>query len=355
MRPAILTALWVCAALVVGCSYADFEKPYFRNYVADYFGGWERPEEVEGSDYAEVRALAAAIEKWQESSAFEEGEYRIGAGDELEISISVPTSLESIATVTQRVTARGEISTPLIGQVQVVGTTIDGLQRKLVQMYADGYLKSPIVGVAVKKYASKRYMVTGAVMKPGIYGLEENRTTVIEAVLAAGGVLPEAGEYAVITRRRTLGEETQVQTVRVNIDAMLRRGAFDQNVWVGPGDVVHVPPETNPKKFYVLGFANTQGSFPLPRDRKFYILDAVAEARGISPVARPDMTELIRVTPTGKKRYPVDLTKVVRGEIQDIPLAPGDVLRIRTSWWRRHLEGLRYMFGLAGSVPTAAP
>jgi len=349
-----------CAALALlsillpfGCSYADFEKPIFRNYARDLFGGWERPEAVSWRGGAESRQLAEAIEKWQKESALEEGEYSIGAGDEMDITVTVPTQLEPVAAVTQRVTAKGEIVCPLIGTVKVAGLTVDALQRKLTQMYADGYVKGPIVGVAITKYASKRFMVTGAVSKPGIYGLEENRTTVIEALLIAGGVLPEAGQYAVITRVRTRDGKKHSETLRVDIDAMLRHGVLSQNVWIGPGDVIHVPPETNPKQFYVFGFANSQGSFPMPRDRTVYVLDAIAAAGGISPVARPDMAELIRQTPTGKKRYPIDLTKIVRGDIRDIPLAPGDVIRIKTSWWRRYIEGLRYMFGFARSVPVA--
>lgn len=343
--------LAVTLLVAAGCSYQDFDKPLMRNPARDLFSRADRPVYYDSVNRAELERLREAANEWQEKSEREDREYALGVADEVEIVVSVPTQIEPVANFTQRVTASGQISCPLIGQVDVVGRTISELQRHLVQAYGDGYVKSPIITISVLEYNSKRCLVTGAVAKPGIYQLQTNRLSLVEALLNAGGVLPEGSEYAVVTRRRMQGEQEVTDSVKVNINALLRHSDLTQNVWVQPGDVVHVPPETDPKVFYVFGFANRQGSFAMPRDGTLSVLDAIANAGGISASARPDKAFLIRELSSGRKRrYVVNLADIVVGQADDIPLMPGDVLIVRTSWWRRYMEGVRYFLGFTSSV-----
>jgi protein involved in polysaccharide export with SLBB domain len=51
---------------------------------------------------------------------------------------------------------------------------------------ADGYMEYPLVTVYLKEVKSKKYLVSGEVLKPGSYPLEDN-TTVLKAISIAGG------------------------------------------------------------------------------------------------------------------------------------------------------------------------
>ena len=350
MKTTILPLL-ACLLLVTGCSYQDFDKPLLFNPVRALFATRRSPTYFDTVDRAELARMREGVLIWQKQSISDEREYAVGVGDELEISVSVPTQIESIATVKQRVAANGEISCPFIGQVQAIGHSITELQRRLVGLYGDGYVKNPIITVSVTKYNSKRYLVTGAVRKPGIYNLETNRISLVEALLNAGGIQEDASQFALVTRKRRSGDEIVTATVKVDTNALLRHSDLTQNVWVLPGDVVHVPPEAEARTYYVFGFANGQGPFPMPRDGTIRLLDALAHAHGISPLARPDKAFLIRTGPRGeKKRYEIDLSDIVMGRAENFLLMSGDILVVRTSWWRRYLEGISYIMGFKGAA-----
>ena len=38
------------------------------------------------------------------------------------------------------------------------------------------------------------------------------------------------------------------------------------------------------------------------------------------------------------------------GQDENFLMMPGDTILVRTSWWRRYLEGFRYIMGFTGSV-----
>ena len=159
MKTTILPLL-ACLLLVTGCSYQDFDKPLLFNPVRALFATRRSPTYFDTVDRAELARMREGVLIWQKQSISDEREYAVGVGDELEISVSVPTQIESIATVKQRVAANGEISCPFIGQVQAIGHSITELQRRLVGLYGDGYVKNPIITVSVTKYNSKRYLLT---------------------------------------------------------------------------------------------------------------------------------------------------------------------------------------------------
>ena len=72
-------------------------------------------------------------------------------------------------TVTVRVTHQGQISLPLIGEIDVKGLTVLGLEKKLRQAY-DRYIYNPQVGVLIREFR-QRVSVIGAVQKPGVFEL----------------------------------------------------------------------------------------------------------------------------------------------------------------------------------------
>ena len=67
------------------------------------------------------------------------------------------------------VSATGDISLPLLGQLQVAGMTAPQLETQVQQMLNDKYLRDPHVTVNVLQYGSHQVTVEGSVTSPGMY------------------------------------------------------------------------------------------------------------------------------------------------------------------------------------------
>jgi polysaccharide export outer membrane protein len=99
-------------------------------------------------------------------------EYEIGPGDVLNVTVLAQPAMSGEMTVEPD----GMLSFPFLGRVKAAGLSPVELERKLVTLLADGYLKRPQVSVAVKQYRSQRVFVTGEVLRPGPYGLRPRRS-----------------------------------------------------------------------------------------------------------------------------------------------------------------------------------
>ncbi len=132
------------------------------------------------------------------------------------------------------VAPNGTIPLPLIGEVSVAGLTTSQIEKKLIEEYAANYLKNPYITVTV---LSRRYYVLGEVKSPGAYPMM-GTVTVLTAITQAGGFTDYAAENKVSVIRR---KGSQKQTIRVNVDKIIKEGDTKYDVILQPGDVVNVP------------------------------------------------------------------------------------------------------------------
>lgn len=115
-------------------------------------------------------------------------EHRIAARDELRITVVGHPD----AGGQQRVSDLGSIVHPWLGDVPAAGRTESELAEDLRRRLADGYLKEPLVTVALAAYGESVY-VMGEVARPGAYPFQPN-LTVVQALALAGGATPRAAE-----------------------------------------------------------------------------------------------------------------------------------------------------------------
>lgn len=73
-------------------------------------------------------------------------------------------SLDSVV-----ISADGQVSVPLVGQVKAAGMTTPQLEALLESELGARYLREPEVAVNVVQYASHQVTVEGAVLKPGVF------------------------------------------------------------------------------------------------------------------------------------------------------------------------------------------
>lgn len=110
-------------------------------------------------------------------------EYRIGPSDLIEISVFQVPELSK----TVRVGARGNLTLPLVGEIQAGGLTAQQLEGRIAQKLSASYLQDPQVSVFIKEYISQRVTVEGAVNKPGVFPVS-GKTTLLQAIAMAGGL-----------------------------------------------------------------------------------------------------------------------------------------------------------------------
>jgi len=156
--------------------------------------------------------------------------YRIGPHDLLKIEVFEVEELSS----EERVSEDGAVVMPLIGSVPVGGLTPREAEQKIADILGRSYLQDPQVNIFVTEYASQDVTVAGAVKQPGVFPIK-GRTTLLQAVVMAGGLDELANEEEVIVFR---GQGTpSAKAYVVNLE-QVQEGSSPDPVLVGDDRVV---------------------------------------------------------------------------------------------------------------------
>lgn len=122
--------------------------------------------------------------------------YTLAPGDKLRITVFGEETL----TGEYGVTAAGDVSFPLVGNIKVAGRTIEDLQKELTTKLGNGYLEDPRVSAEIINY--RPFYILGEVSRPGQYDFAVG-LTVEQAVAAAGGFTYRANSKKVFLKRAT--------------------------------------------------------------------------------------------------------------------------------------------------------
>jgi polysaccharide export outer membrane protein len=160
------------------------------------------------------------------------GDYRLHAGDQLEVSVWQEEGL--IRTLIVR--PDGKFSFPLAGEVQAAGRTVAEVQVDL-ETRLKRYIAEPVVTLTVTDVLGNRVYVIGQVTKPGAYVMNPS-LSVLQALSLAGGTTPFAKTDDIIILRGT-GAAQRVLSFRYGQISSGR--SLEQNVQLEGGDVVVVP------------------------------------------------------------------------------------------------------------------
>lgn len=128
----------------------------------------------------------------------------------------------------------GNISLPLIGEVQAASLTTAELDERLTGRLGEKYLQNPDVAVAVKKSSSRVVTIDGAVREPGSVPVIQP-ISLMQAVAMAKGTTDDANPRRVAVFR-TIGGQRQAAAFDLT---SIRRGQTpDPTIY--PGDIVVV-------------------------------------------------------------------------------------------------------------------
>lgn len=147
------------------------------------------------------------------------GPYTLDTGDVVRVKVYGDEALST----TYKVEDNGSVAFPLVGAVQVRGSTTQGAAAKLAAALANGYMRNPDVAVEIAEY--RPFFIQGAVRNGGqfpyVYGM-----TVRAAISTAGGFADTADRSKALLYRRAGGE--------------MMKGAVELDFPIFPGDTIVV-------------------------------------------------------------------------------------------------------------------
>ena len=167
------------------------------------------------------------------SAKSQASEYRIGAGDVLEISTWKEPELTRKEVL---VRVDGRISFPLIGDIPAAGMTpvelTDTIQKGLTK-----FVTAPVVTVTVTNPGSQKVYVLGEVLKTGEYPILKN-LTVLQAFALAGGFTQWASKDEIILIRKDGAKD---RIYKINYKDIMKGRDVENNLALQANDTIVVP------------------------------------------------------------------------------------------------------------------
>lgn len=335
MFPAL--GLAVVCGLLGGCAHRVYRV---SNLPAEYLA--PHRENVEAVDLSRLNNIAVSSET-------------VNPGDVLEVTMVTDFAELKTLTTPVRVADDGAANIPLVGPVPVAGKElVEAEQAVVAAAIQREVFRTPNITLTMKRQRKNRVTVTGAVQKPGVYQLPSADSTVLAALVAAGGLTKEAGpdvEVRDATPRqgapsirgsrgpRIAGQADGVEPVSYQAEATDQASAArislvsansstDANHYVADGATVSVGKRTL-KPIQVLGLVGKPGQYEMPLNQDLYLMDALAMAGGRTN-SLADRVILVREVPG--QIEPVRIQASIRAAMgsthANLRLAPGDVVSV---------------------------
>jgi polysaccharide biosynthesis/export protein len=261
-------------------------------------------------------------------------DYLLGAGDLLQITVFESKELNAKV----RVSSRGHVTLPLLGQVMVKGLTAREAEIKIEKSYRAKYIKDPHVSVFVEEHMSQRVTLVGQFKQPGTYEYP-SKQTLLDVMALAGGLTDNAGNMVQVRRHNARPGEPNVLVI--DLDQLIKKGRTDMNVDINGGDIIFAPEAGH---FFVDGAVRSPGSFPIRE--KLELREALVTAGGIRPWGLKDSIVLIRNF-EGKGRTGIDID-LNNPDNQEIEIKDGDIIVVKTSSWGNMVHGGGLNIGVPG-------
>jgi polysaccharide export outer membrane protein len=200
---------------------------------------------------------------------------KLGVGDAVRVTVFQQPDLTTEA----RISERGTLAMPLVGEVKVEGLSQAQAAGAIAESLKKGkYLKNPQVAVAITTLRSRQVSVLGHVTRPGRYALDDTSSQLADVIAAAGGITAAGTE-----------------TVTVLRDAKEHKVDVFKPFALKAGDTVNV--ERAPV-VYIYGEVTRSGAYPLAPDMT--VMQAIAAGGGITPRGSERRLKLRRASGPGQ-------------------------------------------------------
>lgn len=153
--------------------------------------------------------------------------YKIGVEDVLNIRVWREAELSGNVVVRPD----GRITLPLAGEIEAVGLTPEMLGVKIAEALSK-FLTKPEVIVSVATVRSKRYYISGNVLRSGPVPLV-TPTTILQALSSAG-----LGQWA---KKNKIVIMRGTERIKFNYNEVIKGKKLEQNIFLQDGDHIFVP------------------------------------------------------------------------------------------------------------------
>jgi len=245
------------------------------------------------------------------AAAFGQSREALGEGDTIRITVFQNPDL----TTETRISERGTITFPLIGETAIAGLTPAGAEARIAERLRAGkFLLKPQVSLNVIRVRSRQVSVLGQVARPGRYALEDASSNVIDILALAGGIGATGDDTVTVMVTRN-GKTAKLE---INVPSMYRTGDLSRNIQVENGDTIFVQ---RAPVFYIYGEVQRPGAFRL--EPAMTVMQALSLGGGVTQ----------RGTDRGLKihrRMPDGAIAKLDAQLTD-PVRPDDVIYVRES------------------------
>jgi polysaccharide export outer membrane protein len=257
-------------------------------------------------------------------------DYPLGPGDEIEVRVQGHPEL----TIIRKLPADGTLPVFLQNRVageapvtvMAAGKRIPTLEEELRLLYGRE-ITSPYVTVRAVSYAPKSFYVAGAVGKPGNYPLpDDHRISLVQALTMAGWFAPEAADERVRLMRVDAAGGKRFFLPPIDVRRIVAEADVRSDVALEPGDTITVDSREN-RPVYIFGHVASPGEYPWATGLTLSRL--ITLAGGLKEFAKTTDIRVLRPGPGAEPQVlRIDLEAVFDQESADLPLAPGDVVRV---------------------------
>ncbi len=262
------------------------------------------------------------------------GDYRIGAGDQLEFTLfNEPVQVGVPGGRALTVRYDGYISLPRVQDVKVAGLTRLQAEEEIKRAYS-GIYRNPELSLTIITATSKAYTVTGDVQIPGRYAYTRE-TSLWDAISLAGGLRARSTDsgtgFVAITGQITKafvirgnGEERQV--VAYDLRGFGKPGKYDGDVQIYYGDIVYVPEGVN--LVYLLGESRSPVIVELTEGMSLLQMLALSGGYNASTAKLNDVVLLRQVDDEMTDIHRLNVRRMLKHKEEDMILQPGDIVYI---------------------------
>lgn len=133
--------------------------------------------------------------------------------------------------------SRGNIRIPIIGEINVMGYTLDEVRLKIEKELLDKYFNKEANIFVTVKMAGLRFTINGEIAQPGTKVIFQDRVNVLEAVANSGDILLTGDRKNVtIIRQYPYGTEMH------DLDLTDRRVIESPYFYLQPNDYIYIKP-----------------------------------------------------------------------------------------------------------------
>ncbi|MGZ5084569.1 MAG: polysaccharide export protein EpsE [Usitatibacter sp.] len=235
----------------------------------------------------------------------------LGMGDLVRVTVFRNPELTTEA----RVSERGTILFPMLGEVPISGLTPSQAGQRIAdRLRAGKYVVNPEVNVSLAQVNSRQVSVLGAVAKPGRYPLDSTNVRLSDFLAVAGGIAAGGSDEVTILTNRS-GKQEKIE---VDLGKMLRNGDFSKNVALEPGDTIFVQ---KAPMVYIYGEVQKAGAYPLTPHMT--VMQALAMGGGVTVRGTERGIKISRREDNGN-------TRRIDASLDD-SVQPDDVIYVRES------------------------